>query len=330
MHPINRRQAGQLIAGALGAAAFAGPLRAQSAAYPNRPVHLIVPYPAGGGTDAFARIISERLRQDLGQAVLIDNKPGAGTMIAAEQVARSAPDGYTVLLGDTGTYAVNQSLYKKVPYDVEKDLAPVTLTTRFALMLVVHPSVPVQTVQELVAMAKAQSGKINFASVGTGSPHHLAMELFKQQAGIDLAHIPYRGGAPAINDLLPGRVPVMFLDVISGAQHVRAGKLRAIGVASPQRLPYLPGVPTVSESGLPGFEAWAWQGFTVPAGTPAAAIERLNKAYASAAADPDIQRRVAEMGTEMIPSTPQQMAGHIRAESAKWAKIVRDGNITAD
>lgn len=329
MRPINRRQASQLIAGALGAAAFAGPLRAQSA-YPNRPVRLIVPYPAGGGTDAFARIISERLRQDLGQPILIDNKPGAGTMIAAEQVARSAPDGYTVLLGDTGTYAVNRSLYKKMPYDVEKDFSPVTLTARFALMLVVHPSMPVHSVQELIALAKAQPGQINFASVGTGSPHHLAMELFKQQTGVNLAHIPYRGGAPAINDLLPGRVAVMFLDVISGSQHVNTGKLRVLGVASPQRLSYLPGVPTLSESGLPGFEAWAWQGFAVPAGTPAAVIERLNKAYANAAADPAIQRRVAEMGTELIPSTAPQLASHIQAESAKWARVIHDGNITVD
>lgn len=312
--------------------AMTGPLGSAwaQADYPTRPVRLIVPYPAGGGTDAFARMAGERLAQHLGQAVIVDNKPGAGTMIGADLVAKSPADGYTVLLGDTGTYAVNRSLFQKVPYDVERDFAPVSLTARFALLLVAHPSLDVTSVSDLLRVAKARPGAVNYASVGIGSPHHLAMELFKRQAGLFMTHIAYRGGAPAVADLLPGRVPLMFLDVVSAAQHVQAGKIKVLGVASPTRLAQLPNVPTVAEQGFPGFEAWAWQGLAVPAGTPTAAVQRLNAAFGAVAAEPEFRSRMAEMGTELIPSSPAAMAAYVKAETDKWGRLIRANKISAE
>lgn len=314
---------------ALAGAAFAGNGFAQS--YPTKPIRLVVPYPPGGGTDFFARTVAAKMSEDLGQQIIVENKPGASTMIGAESVAKSsAPDGYSVLLGDNATYAVNPSLYKKMPYDPLKDLAPVTLTARFALLLVVHPSVPVNTVQEFVALAKSQPGQLNFGSPGPGSPHHLAMELFEQRAGIDLTHVPYKGGAPATQDLLGGRIPTMFLDLATAAPHIKAGKLRALAVANATRLASMPDLPTVAELGYAGYEATAWQGFTVPAGTPAPIIARLNAAYAKAAADQSVRQRLNEAGAELIPSSPEALAAFMRSETAKWAKTIKDGNITVE
>jgi tripartite-type tricarboxylate transporter receptor subunit TctC len=302
----------------------------QAQQYPDKIVKLVVPYAPGGGTDAFARIVALRMAKELGQQVIVENRPGAGTIIGAEAVAHSAPDGYTILLGDTGTYSVNPSLYKKLPYDPVKDLAPVTLTARFALTLVVNPSVPVNSVQEFIKLAVSKPGQMNYASPGQGSPHHLAMELFTQQAKIKLTHVPYKGNGPAVQDLLAGHIPSMFLDLVTVSQQIKSGKIKVLGVAGPKRLASLPNVPPIAESGLPGFEAWAWQGLSVPRGTPQPIIARLNAAYAATAADPEIKKKMDEMSVDLTPSTPEEMAAYMKSETAKWAKTIKDGNISIE
>lgn len=299
-------------------------------AYPTKPIRLIVPYPPGGGTDTFARTISGPMGNALGQTIVVENRPGAATIIGAQEVARSDPDGYTVLLGDNATYAVNPSLYRKLPYDPQKDFDPVTLTGRFLLLLVAHPSAKIDSVKELVARAKAKPGELNYGSPGNGSPHHLAMEMFAQRAGIKLTHVPYKGGAPATQDLLAGRIPVMFLDLTTALAHLKAGKIKALAAASPKRSGELPDVPTIAESGYAGYEAWAWQGFAVPDGTPQPVIQRLNGAFAKAAADPAVRKRLGELGLELTPSTPQEMADYVKSETAKWAKIIKEANVTVE
>lgn len=307
-------------------------LAAQAAdpVYPTKPVKLIVPYPPGGGSDTFARTVSPKLSDELGQPFIIDNRPGAATIIGADLVAKSAADGYTLLLGDNSTYAVNSSLYKKMPYDALKDFSPITLTARFALVLVVNPSVQAQSVQDFIRLAKSQPGKLSYGSPGAGSPHHLAMELFAQRAGISLVHVPYKGGAPATQDLLGGSLPAMMLDFATASQHMKAGKLRALGTASDKRLPQIADVPTIAESGFAGYEAWAWQGIVAPTGTPPAVITRLNAALTKVAADPDVKKRMTDLGGDFVPSTPAAMQTYMRAETAKWAKIIKDANISIE
>lgn len=298
--------------------------------YPSKPIRLIVPYPAGGGTDAFARAFGAKMGEILGQPVIIENKPGASSIIGAEFVAKSAPDGYTMLLGDNATYALNVSLYRKIPYDPLKDLAPVTLTMRAALLLVVLPSLPAQTTTEFINWARSRQGSLSFGSPGPGTPHHLAMELFKQRTGLNIVHIPYKGGAPATQDFLSGQFPVMMLDLISADALMRSGKIRAIAIANAQRHRAWPDVPTLAESGVPGYEATAWQGFSVPAGTPRDVIARLNAAYAKATSDAALAGRFEKLGVELIPSTPEQMSDHMRSEITKWAAAVKAGNIALD
>ena len=295
---------------------------AQAQPYPNKPVTLIVPYPPGGGTDFFARTVGQKMAETLGQQMVVENRPGAATIVGAQALAKAPADGYTVLLGDSATYAINVSLYKKLAYDPVKDFAPVSLTGRFALLLVVNPSVlPANSPKDLVAQAKQRPGAIAYGSPGSGSPHHLAMELFKERAGIDLLHVPYKGAAPAVQDLLGGRIATMFLDLAAGAPQVRGGKVKALAVASPQRIAALPEVATLAESGFPGFEAWAWQGIAVPAGTPQEIIAALNSAYGKA---------ISDAGIEPLHSTPQEMADYIKRETAKWAKLIADRHITVD
>jgi tripartite-type tricarboxylate transporter receptor subunit TctC len=244
---------------------------------------------------------------------------------------RAAPDGYTVLLADSTTLAVNPSLYKKLPYDPQKDFLPISLTARFAMLLVVNPSLTkAASVKEFIAEAKRDPGKINFASVGAGTTHHLAMELFKQQTGISLNHIPYKGAAPAVQDLVGGQVPVMFLDLAAGGPQIRAGKIKALAVASARRISALPDVPTVAESGVPGFEAWAWQGLVVPAGTPEEVMARLHVEYSKAVGDPAVRQKLIDAGVEPLTSTPEELAAYIRSETAKWAKVVKEANIKVE
>lgn len=276
--------------------------------YPAKPIRLIVPYPPGGGTDFFARLVGAKMSENIGQPIVVENRPGAATIIGAEAAAKAPADGYTALLADSTTLAINPSLYRKLPYDPQKDLAPITLTARFAMLLVVNPALDrSKTVKEFIDQAKAAPGKINFASVGAGTPHHLAMELFMQRTGINLNHIPYKGAAPAVQDLV-----------------------RALAVASPKRIPPLPDVPTIAESGVPGFEAWAWQGLVAPVGTPREALEKLRAEYAKAVADAGVRQKLIEAGVEPLTSSPEELAAYIRSETAKWAKVIQEGNIKVE
>lgn len=299
--------------------------------YPAKPIRLIVPYPAGGATDFFARLVFPKVGDALGQPVVVENRPGAGTAIGASEVARSAADGYTLLLGDAGTYAFNPTLYKKLSYDPAKDFAPISLTGRFALILAVNQSVlNVSSVDAFVQAAKQAPGKLDYGAPGPGSPIHLAMELFKQRAGITMTPIPYKGGADALSDLIGGRIGALFPDIATGLPQIRAGKIKALAVASEKRVAALPGLPTVGESGYPGFEAWAWQGFVAPAGTPHDVVMKLNGAFAKVMADPAIKQRLSESGFEPQTSTPEQFATYMKSEIAKWAKVIRDSNISLD
>ena len=299
--------------------------------YPTKPVRLIVPYATGGGTDFFARTVGSKLGEQLGQTIIVDNKPGAATIIGAEAAARSAPDGYTALVADSTTLAVNPSLYKKLPYDPVKDFAPVTLTARFAMLLVVNPTLSKATsVKELIEEARKEKDGMSYASVGPGTTHHLTMELFQQRAGIKLTHVPYKGAGPAIQDLVGGQVPVMFLDLAAGAPMIKAGKIKVLGVASPKRIAALPNVPTLAEQGIADFEAWAWQGLVVPAGTPGDIVARLNSEYAKAVADPAVRQKLVDAGIEPVTSTPEQMASYVKSETAKWAQVIKQANIKVE
>jgi len=298
--------------------------------YPARPVRFVVAFPPGGGTDIIARSIAQKLGERLGQQVLIDNRPGAGGNIGTDLVAKSSPDGYTLLMGSAGPLAINASLFARMPFDPIKDLAPVTLAASTPNVLVVHPSLPAATVRELIALAKARPGEINFASSGHGTPAHLAGELFNSMAGVKLIHVPYKGAAPALADLLGGQVQLMFSTMPPALPHVRDGKLRALAVTSLKRSPAAPDLPTVDEIALPGFEANTWHGVVVPAGTPAAIVARLNREIVAILHLPDVVERLSGQGAEALGSTPEEFAAYIKSESVKWAKVVRDSGAKAE
>ena len=313
---------------AAGAVVTASPVFAQN--YPAHSVRLIVPYPPGGGTDFFARVVATEMGASLGQTVVFENRPGAGTLIGAEAVARAQPDGYTFLLGDTSTYASNRSLYAKLPYDADKDFAPVSLTGRFAIVLLVNTDkLKVNSVKELIAAAKKSPGAIDYGSAGIGSPFHLAGELFAQGAGVKLNHIPYKGAAPAIQDLVSGQIGMMFVDYATARGQLAVKQIKAIAVASPGEFAGLPGVPPVSAD-VPGFEAWAWQGFAVPAATPKDAIAKLNAAYAKAVGNAEIRQKLIGAGIDPLQSSPADMAAYIKSEAAKWEKVIKTANIKLD
>ena len=330
MHSRTRRLTLTLAAGTALAlpAAFAV---AQVQSWPAKPIRLIVPYAAGGGTDFFARTVSGKLSEQLGQTIIVDNRPGAATIIGADAAAKSPPDGYTALVADSTTLAVNPSLYKKLPYDPVKDFSPVTLTARFAMLLVVNPTLSkATTVKEFIEEAKKEQGKMSYASVGAGTTHHLTMELFQQRAGITLNHVPYKGAGPAIQDVVGGQVPVMFVDLAAGGPMIKAGKLRVLAVASPKRIAALPNVPTFAEQGIAQFEAWAWQGLAVPAGTPKDIVTRLNAEYAKAITDAGVRQKLVDAGVEPVSSTPAEMSAYIASETAKWAQVIKVGNIKVE
>jgi tripartite-type tricarboxylate transporter receptor subunit TctC len=320
------------IRAALGAALllFATPAFAQS--YPSKPIHLIVPYPAGGGTDFFARLVGQKMSELIGQPIVVENKPGAATNLGADFVAKAAPDGYTILLGDVATFAANQSLYKKIPFDPEKDFAPISLTARFVSVLVVNPNkLKVNSVAELIAAARAEPGKIDIAHAGVGNPFHLAAVLFQQAAGIKLNEVPYRGAAPAVQDVLAGTVPLMFVDYATARSHIAAGTLKPLGVAALEERKELPGVPPVAAApGLAGFEAWPWQGIVAPAKTPGEIIAKLRDIYIAAVNDPVVRQKLIEAGTEPLQSTAQEFADYRRKEAAKWADAVKKAGIVLD
>jgi tripartite-type tricarboxylate transporter receptor subunit TctC len=320
----------QLILGGPALAATTRPARAQ-APYPTRPIRLVVPYPAGGGTDFFARIASTAMGARLGQPVIVENRPGAATIIGADAVAHAAPDGYTILLGDTATYAANKSMYQKLPYDPARDFAPITLTGRFAIVLLVNAAkLKVGSAQELVAAARQAPGAIDYASSGVGSPFHLAMELFASAARVKLNHVPYRGVAPALQDLAAAQIGVMFVDFASARSQLATPNIKAIAVAAAAEFAGLPGVPTVAAAGYPGFEAWAWQGFVAPAATPAAIIDKIQASYVAAAKDPEIVAKLTSAGIDVLQSTPAEFAAYMRAETEKWDRVIKAANIHAD
>jgi tripartite-type tricarboxylate transporter receptor subunit TctC len=327
---MNRRTLHRAALAATALAVMGLPALAIAQAYPAKPIRLVVPYPPGGGTDFFARTVGAKLADVLGQQVIVENKPGASTIIGADSVAKAPPDGYTLLLGDTGTYAVNPTLYKQLSYDPLRDFEPVTLTGRFALLLVANPAANINSVQDLVALAKSKPGTLNYASPGPGSPHHLAMEMFKQRTGAELVHVPYKGAAPAVQDLIGGQIPVMFLDLAAGGPLIRAGKVKPLAVAAPKRIAPLPDVPTIAESGIDGFEAWAWQGIVAPAKTPPDVVAKIGDAYRKAIADPAVRQKIVEAGIDPLESTPQQLVDYIASEKTKWAKVIAEGNIKVE
>jgi tripartite-type tricarboxylate transporter receptor subunit TctC len=291
--------------------------------YPDHPITLVVPYAAGGGNDVLARLVAERMSKSLGQQIVIENRGGAGGTIATRQVAKSAPDGYTLLIA-TSSLAINPSLYPNVGYDPRKDFAPVGLIASSSNVVLVHPSVPASSIAELIALAKASPGKLNFASTGSGSSVHLAAELFASMAGIKLTHVPYRGSAPALTDLLGGHVDIMFGTLPPSVGLVRQGKLRALAVTGPQRSSALPELPTVAEAGLPGYEAVLHYGLVAAAGTPQPIIDKLNTALRAALAEEALQQRLAVEGAEPLPSRPEEYAADIDREEIKWSRIVRE------
>lgn len=302
---------------------------AQAQTWPARPVKLVVSYPPGGTVDAVARILSTPLSQRLGQPVVIDNRGGAGGALGGDAVAKSAADGYTVLL-DASNHAQNPALRSKMPFDTLRDLLPVSLLVKVPNVLVVNPRTSIRTVQDLITQAKAKPGDINFASSGNGSAQHLAAEQFSAMAGVKMVHVAYKGGGPALTDVMAGQVPIFFASLASSLPYIQSDKLRAVAVTGKTRSDVLPKVPTVAESGLPGYEVYEWNGVFVPKGTPPAVVDRLSKEFAAVLKDPEVRKRLTATGAEVIGSTPAELETFRRAEIAKWTQLARDNKIQMD
>jgi tripartite-type tricarboxylate transporter receptor subunit TctC len=296
------------------------------ATYPTRAVRLIVPSSPGGGTDISARILAPQLTQFLGQQVIVENRPGAGTMIGGEAVARAAPDGYTLLMG-ISTLAINPAMYKKVPYDALKDLAPVSQAVALSNVLVIHPSLPPRNLKEFIAFAKARPGELNFASAGKGTSPHLSMELFLVLAKLKMLHVPYKGSGPGVTDLIAGHVPVMMPNMLSAQPHIKSGRLRALGVTGTRRAPGADDIPTIAEAGVPGYEAVQWYGVLAPARTPGEIITRLHAGVVRALQNPEVRKRLNNDGAEAVGSSPAEFGAYIRAETEKWAKVIKAAGI---
>jgi tripartite-type tricarboxylate transporter receptor subunit TctC len=291
--------------------------------YPSRPITLVVPYAAGGGNDVMARIVAEKMSRALGQQIVIENKGGAGGSIATRQVAKAAPDGYTLGLGGTGTLAINPTLYHNVGYDPRKDFVPIGLIATSALVVLVNPQVDAKTIPELIALAKRDPGKLNYASAGVGSGIHLGAELFAYMASIKLTHVPYKGSAPALTDLIGGHVSIYFSSLPPAISLVKDGKVRALAVTGPKRAASFPDLPTVAEAALPGYEAVLHYGIVAPAGTPRAVVDKLNAALRAALSEPDVRDRIVSDGAEPLPGSPEDYAADIDREETKWSEIVR-------
>lgn len=305
-----------------------GALWAQS--YPARPIRFVVPFAPGGPTDILARAVGQKLTDAFGQTIVIENRGGAGGNIGAEVVARSPADGYTMLMGATSTHAINPSLYRKLSFDPVKDFAPVSLVANTPSLLAVHPALPVRTIKDLIALAKARPGQLSYASAGNGTSNHLAGVLLSMMAGIDMVHVPYKGSGPALVDVISGQVPMMFNNTASVMPHVTAGKLRAVALASLERSALLPDIPTVAESGLPGFEVRSWHGVFVPAGTPRDIVNRLSNEIVRAVRAADVKSRLNAQGVELVGSSPEAFAEFVKKELAKWAKVVSQSGARAD
>lgn len=300
------------------------------AAFPERPVTLVVPFAAGGSTDVVARVIAEKMSEDLGQQVIVQNVAGAGGSLGAGNVARAEPDGYTILMGTVATHALNPLILKNKPYDAEADFAPVSLLVLVPNVLVVNPELPAKSVEELLALLKAEPDKWSYASSGNGTPLHLSGELFKSMAGVTMEHIPYKGSGPALNDLLGNQVSVMFDNLPSSSAHIKAGTLRALAVTTAERAPSFPDVPTMAEAGLPGYETYTWNALFAPKDTPKEVVDRLNAAAVKAMADPGVAERMKEFSATIVASTPDELATHVKAEVAKWTPVVKDANVQMD
>ena len=314
-------------AGATTAAPWAA---AQQAAWPDQPLRWVVPYPAGGGTDVLARTVAEAMRQTLGQQIIVDNRPGAATNIGGQAVATAKPDGNTFMSADNAILAFNEHLFTKLPFSPEKDFTYVGGISRFPMALVVHPSFEAKTVKEFLAYARANPGKLNYASPGNGSPHHLAMEMFKNRTNTFLTHIPYRGAAPAMQDVMGGQVPCMFLDLAAGLPVIQSGKVRALAIGSAKRIAALSDVPTLAEAGVPNTEVYAFQGILAPAGLPAAITARLNGDLNKALLNPAVVKRMTDFGMEPLPGTPEQFRAMARAESKRWGEIIKAAGVKLD
>ena len=305
------------------------PCAALAQAYPSRPVKIVVPFPPGGAVDTIARVVGHKLADQLGQPVIVDNRPGATANIGAELVAKSAPDGYTLLMASPGL-AINNTLFPKLPFNGVRDFTAIARIGYAPLVIVVNPSFPAKSLGELIAQAKAEAGKLTYASAGNGSSGHLAGELFKNSAKIDALHVPYKGGAPAITDLLGGRISFMPINPLEVMSHIKSQRLRVLAVASDQRVALLPDVPTVSEAGVPGFEASVWWGLVAPAKTPHEIVVRLNAATLQALADASVKGKLTDLGVVITAGTPEQFGDFIRAEDARWANVIKASGITAD
>ena len=302
--------------------ALLAPLAVLAQGWPSKPVRLVVPYPPGGPTDIVARVVAERLTAQTGQTFIVDNRAGAGGNLGAEAVAKAAPDGYTLLVATTA-HAINKSLFKNLNYDVQRDFVPVSLLTQGPLVLVVNPDFPAKSVSELIAIAKAKPKSVSFASSGNGQSTHLAAELFASMAGAPMTHVPYKGSAPALNDLIAGQVPIMFDTMLSAMQHVKSGRLRALAITGAQRSPAAPDVPTLAESGLPGYQAYAWNGLLAPAGTPPAVINRLSEELKTALSQPAVQEKFSAQGFAATWTAPAQAASFLQNEVDKWGLTVQ-------
>ena len=296
--------------------------------YPSRPVRIIVPFAPGGSTDVVARILADRLGTELKQSFIVENKPGAGGNIGADAVAKSTPDGYTLLMGTTGVLAINKYLYKDMSFDPDRDLAPVSYTSLITNILVVNPQVPARTVADLLKLAKSDPGRLTFASSGAGSSTHLSAELFKSMAGVDILHVPYKGSSQALTDVMSGQVTMLFDNAPSSIPFIEQGRLRAVAVTSTKRLANLPDVPTIDEAGVKGYESLSWSGIAAPAATPRRIIDKLNAAVEKILREPDVRERFAKLGVEPVGGPPEAFSRHIRAESEKWSRVVKAANIT--
>ena len=323
----NRRQVLGLLGLGLGLAPAA---QAQTAGFPQKPVRIVVPYTTGGSNDVIARLLAQQLQDIWGQSVVVENKPGAAGNIGAADIAKATPDGHSLLLTNINIVSMNPALIANMPFDPQRDFAPVSLLGTTALALVVHPSVPASNVRELIELARREPNRLNYASSGNGSPQHMSAEMFKAMTKTNLTHVPYRGAAPAVTDLLAGQVQVTIGVVNQLIPHVRAGKLRALGVTTRKRLPQLPDVPTLDEAGVPGYESEIWLGLAAPAATPAALVEQINQAVRRAMAVPDIVSRLQAQGIDVLVSTPDQMRQRGVADLKRWGDIIRAAGIKVD
>jgi len=314
----------------LALAVASGACHAQTQAYPVKPVRWVLGFPPGGITDIMTRILARHLAESVGQQVIVDNRPGGGGAIAASFVARAPADGYTLFTGTISTLATNVSTYAKLPYDPVKDYAPVTLTAVTPYLLVVHASLPVKSVSELIKLARARPQQITYATAGAGGGSHLATEMFRAMAGLELIHVPYKGAAPAMIDLLAGQVSMNFNQPPSTIPHLASGRIRVLAASGARRVASLPDVPTLAESGLPGYEATSWQGLLVPTGTPGAVVARLHKEIDSALRSPEMRDRLAAEGSEAVATSPQEFGKFIASEIAKWAKVVKEAGVKAE